>query len=44
MEVYEKLAQNGVYVVPMEKGIRVALCSISLKEIDGLPQRIQKFL
>lgn len=44
MEVYEKLAQDGVYVVPMEKGIRVALCSISLKEIDGLPQRIQKFL
>ncbi|AUD62089.1 hypothetical protein BK010_00160 [Tenericutes bacterium MO-XQ] len=44
MEVYEKLAQDGVYVVPMEKGIRIALCSISLKEIDGLPKRIMKFL
>jgi len=44
MEVYEKLALDGVYVVPMEKGIRIALCSISLKEIDGLPKRIMKFL
>jgi aromatic-amino-acid transaminase len=44
MEVFEKLSENGIYVVPMENGIRIALCSISLKEIDGLPQKIQTYL
>lgn len=44
MEVYESLSKAGIYVVPMENGIRIALCSISLKEIDGLPKRIQAFL
>lgn len=43
-EVFEKLAKAGIYVVPMENGIRIALCSISLKEIDGLPQKIKPFL
>lgn len=44
MEVYERLSENDIYVVPMENGIRIALCSISLKEIDGLPQKIQTYL
>lgn len=44
MEVYENLAKAGIYVVPMEKGIRIALCSISLKEVDGLAKKIQTYL
>lgn len=44
MEVFEKLVKKSIYVVPMENGIRVALCSISLKEIDGLPQKIKSLL
>lgn len=44
MEVYEKLAEDGIFVVPMDNGIRIALCSISIKEIDGLPKKIQAYL
>ncbi|BCR35135.1 pyridoxal phosphate-dependent aminotransferase [Mariniplasma anaerobium] len=44
MEVFEKLTEKGIYVVPMENGIRIALCSISLKEIDGLPQKIKTLI
>jgi hypothetical protein len=44
MEVFEKLTEKGIYVVPMENGIRIALCSISLKEIDGLPQTIKSLI
>lgn len=44
LEVYERLAKAGIYVVPMEKGIRIALCSISLKEVDGLAKKIQTYL
>ena len=44
MEVFEKLSNNGIYLVPMENGIRIALCSISLKEIDGLPKKIKTYL
>ena len=44
MELFEKLSKVGIYLVPMENGIRIALCSISLREIDGLPQKIKSFL
>jgi len=44
MAVYERLAKRGIYAVPMEKGIRVALCSISLREVKGLAKKIQDAL
>ncbi|MCX5774870.1 MAG: aminotransferase class I/II-fold pyridoxal phosphate-dependent enzyme [Firmicutes bacterium] len=40
-EVYAKLAEHHIFVVPMEGGIRVALCSLSLKEVDGLAAKIK---
>jgi len=40
-EVYAKLAAHHIFVVPMEGGIRVALCSLSLKEVDGLAEKIK---
>jgi len=41
---YLKLAEHHIYAVPMNGGIRVALCSISKKEIIGLPQKIKAIL
>ena len=41
---YLKLAEHHIYAVPMNGGIRIALCSISKKEIIGLPQKIKTIL
>jgi aspartate/tyrosine/aromatic aminotransferase len=41
---YLKLAEHRIFGVPMSGGVRIALCSISLKEIDGLPQKIKTIL
>jgi aromatic-amino-acid transaminase len=43
-EAYFKLAEQRIFAVPMITGIRFALCSLSIKEIEGLPQRIKKIL
>lgn len=43
-EAFKKLLENDIYTVPMAGGIRLALCSLPLKEIDGLANRIQKIL
>ena len=41
---YLKLAEHHIYAVPMSGGIRLALCSLSTLEIEGLPQKIKKIL
>ena len=41
---YLKLAEHRVFAVPMNGGIRLALCSLSLKEIDGLAIKIKQIL
>lgn len=41
---YLTLAKHHIYAVPMNGGVRFALCSLSLKEIDGLPQKIKTIL
>jgi aspartate/tyrosine/aromatic aminotransferase len=41
---YLKLAEHHIYAVPMNGGVRFALCSLSLKEIDGLPLKIKSIL
>ncbi len=41
---YLKLAENHIFAVPMTGGIRLALCSLSTKEIDGLPKKIKTIL
>ncbi len=43
-EVYQKLTEHRIYAVPVEQGIRMALCSMSLKDIDGLPARLKKII
>ncbi len=41
---YLKLAEHRIFAVPMSGGVRFALCSLNLKEIDGLPQKIKHIL
>ena len=41
---YLKLAEHRIFAVPMNGGVRFALCSLSLKEIEGLPQKIKTIL
>lgn len=41
---YLKLAEHRIFAVPMNGGVRFALCSLSKKEILGLPQKIKSIL
>lgn len=41
---YLKLQEHRIYAVPMNGGIRLALCSLSKNEIIGLPQKIKSIL
>ncbi len=41
---YLKLAEHRIFGVPMNGGVRFALCSLSLKDIEGLPQKIKTIL
>lgn len=41
---YLKLQEHHIYAVPMNGGIRLALCSLSINEIKGLPQKIKTIL
>jgi aspartate/tyrosine/aromatic aminotransferase len=41
---YLKLQEHHIYAVPMNGGIRLALCSLSKSEIIGLPQKIKTIL
>ena len=42
--VCEKLHEDHVYIVPLAAGIRVAVCSIPLKQMPGLAAKIKKAL
>ena len=40
--IHERLLNDHIYAVPVNKGIRIAICSIPLEKIKGLAQRIKK--
>jgi len=40
-EVCERLHDDGIFIVPLKAGIRVALCSIPLKKIKGMAAKIK---
>ncbi|MDO4499827.1 MAG: aminotransferase class I/II-fold pyridoxal phosphate-dependent enzyme [Erysipelotrichaceae bacterium] len=40
-EAHQKLLDNHIYTVKTVKGIRVAICSMPVKEIEGLAKRIK---
>lgn len=39
-----KLKENKIYSVPMDEGIRIALCSLTTKEVYGLARRIKDII
>lgn len=41
---YLTLAKHRIFAVPMNGGVRFALCSLSLNEIDGLAEKIKTIL
>lgn len=42
--VAEKLVQHNIYVVPLKKGLRFAICAIPLKKIPGLANHTKEAL
>jgi len=42
VEVVDRLMEEKIFVVPMSKGVRVALCSIPTHQMHGLAARIKK--
>lgn len=43
-EVHERLMNNHIYTVKVNKGIRVAICSVPLNKLDGLAKRIKEVM
>ena len=39
--IHERLIENHIYTVKVEKGIRLSICSISLPKLKGLASRIK---
>lgn len=42
--VCDKLAQNNIFVVPLKKGLRIAVCSIPTHKIPGLATKTKEAL
>ena len=43
-EIHTKLMNNHIYTIKVNKGIRIGLCSIPLKQIDGLAKKIKELM
>ncbi len=43
-ETFKKLLKEEIYTIPMSGGVRLSLCSLPLKEIDGLAVRIKEII
>lgn len=41
---HQKLMENHIYTVKFSKGIRIAVCSLTMKTADGLAPRMKKIL
>jgi len=41
-EAYQYLVKKNIHVIPMGKVLRVAICSVSLKECESLPKAIKE--
>ena len=39
--IHQRLIDNHIYTVKVKKGLRIGLCSLSLKSIDGLAKKIK---
>ena len=43
-EVHQRLIDNHIYTIKVNKGIRIGLCSVPLDKVDGLAKRIRDLL
>ena len=43
-EAFEKLFKEHLYFIKMNKGIRVGICAIPIKDIYGLAKRIKSII
>ncbi|MFA5692188.1 MAG: aminotransferase class I/II-fold pyridoxal phosphate-dependent enzyme [Acholeplasmataceae bacterium] len=43
-EDFKKLVSKDIYVIPMDVGLRVAICGITIKEVTGLAKRINDII
>src|SRR5690606_29530464 len=41
---YELLVQKGIYFIPMETGLRIAICGITTNEVYGLASKIKEII
>ncbi len=41
---YQKLSDQGIYGIPVERGLRLSLSSLSLSDVKGLAKRIKAIL
>ena len=41
-EAYQYLVKKNIHIIPMGKVLRVAICSVSLKECESLPKAIKE--
>ncbi|MFP4177192.1 MAG: pyridoxal phosphate-dependent aminotransferase [Acholeplasmataceae bacterium] len=41
---YERLSEQGIYGIPVERGLRLSLSSLSLRDVKGLAKRIKNIL
>ncbi len=42
--IFNKLIDNGIFFVPLKKGFRIAICSLSIKDIDKFEKVIKKII
>ena len=41
---HQKLIEHHIYTIKVNRGIRVALCSLSLETVDGLAGKIKELM
>ena len=43
-EIHQRLMDNHIYTIKVNKGIRIGLCSTSMDIVDGLSKKIKEFM
>ena len=43
-KAHKRLIDNHIYTINVNKGLRVALCSVPLNKVNGLARRIKELL
>lgn len=43
-KIHQKLIENHIYTIKVNNGIRIGICSVSLKQVKGLALKIKKII